>query len=105
MGFDYDVLYVYEIQLEGSMKRKGLGKFIMKVLELIMMKAEMIKIMLTVFQHNSQAVSFFKEGLGYSVDETSPLDTIEEQFDYEILSRVNQREQKRREDQENEVDK
>ena len=31
MDHDDDVLYCYEIQLEESVRRKGLGKFIMKV--------------------------------------------------------------------------
>jgi N-alpha-acetyltransferase 40 len=52
MDFDDDVLYCYEIQLESALMRKGLGKFMMKVLELLMIKAELKKIMLTVFKHN-----------------------------------------------------
>merc|ERR1719430_1485408 len=97
MDFDDDVLYCYEIQLEESCRGKGLGKFMMKVLELLTIQAGLLKTMLTVFKHNSKASTFFKEGLKYSVDETSPLDTIQEQFDYEILSRVNQKELKARE--------
>ena len=31
MDHDDDVLYCYEIQLEESVRRKGLGKFMMKV--------------------------------------------------------------------------
>ena len=31
MDYDDEVLYVYEIQLEHSVKRKGLGKFMMQV--------------------------------------------------------------------------
>jgi len=89
MDFDEDVLYCYEIQLEPSFRRKGLGKLMMKILELLMLKAEMVKIMLTVFKHNPDACLFFKNCLKYSVDETSPYNTIHEQFDYEILSRYN----------------
>ncbi len=33
------------------------------------------------------AVQFFKESLQYSIDETCPINTVYEQFDYEILSR------------------
>jgi len=96
MDHEEDALYVYEIQLEDTHRRKGLGKFMMKVLELLMMKAEMMKIMLTVFKHNEAASTFFKSGLGYSVDETSPVATPQREVDYEILSRVNQRELKKR---------
>ncbi len=52
MDFDDDVLYCYEIQLERDLMRQGLGRFMMKVLELLMIKAELKKIMLTVFKHN-----------------------------------------------------
>ena len=31
MDYDDEVLYVYEIQLEDCVKRKGLGKFMMQV--------------------------------------------------------------------------
>merc|ERR1719337_747151 len=61
MDHDDDVLYCYEIQLEESVRRKGLGKFMMKVLELMMMKSGLLKTMLTVFKHNTKASTFFKE--------------------------------------------
>jgi len=103
MDHDDDVLYCYEIQLEESVRRKGLGKFMMKVLELMMMKNDLLKIMLTVFKHNDVASKFFKEVLKYEIDETCPYDTVYEQFDYEILSRFNLKEKKKREDKENAV--
>merc|ERR1719430_473311 len=103
MDFDDDVLYCYEIQLEKNLRGKGLGKFMMKVLELLMMKAGLLKVMLTVFKHNPKAVTFFKEVLNYSIDETSPEDSVEEQFDYEILSRPNVKEVKRRQEEDEEA--
>merc|ERR1712203_562104 len=90
MDHDDDVLYSYEIQLEECVRRKGLGKFMMKVLEL--------KMMLTVFKHNDVATKFFKDVLKYEVDETCPYDTVYEQFDYEILSRFNAKEKKVRDE-------
>lgn len=105
MDHDDDVLYCYEIQLEESVRRKGLGKFMMKVLELMMMKSDLLKIMLTVFKHNDVASKFFKEVLKYEIDETCPYDTVYEQFDYEILSRFNMKEKKKREDKENAVER
>ena len=74
----------------------------MKVLELQMIKCDLLKIMLTVFKHNEGASKFFKDVLKYEIDETCPYDTVYEQFDYEILSRSNQREKKRREEREEE---
>ena len=67
MDHDDDVLYCYEIQLEDSVRRKGLGKFMMKVLELMMIKSDLLKIMCTVFKHNEVASKFFKETLKYEV--------------------------------------
>merc|ERR1719190_145448 len=105
MDHDDDVLYCYEIQLEESVRRKGLGKFMMKVLELLMMKNDLLKIMLTVFKHNDVASKFFKEVLKFEIDETCPYDTVYEQFDYEILSRFNLKEKKKREDKENAMER
>ena len=73
----------------------------MKVLELMMMKSELLKIMLTVFKHNDIASKFFKDVLKYEIDETCPYDTVYEQFDYEILSRFNLKEKKSRDEKEN----
>ena len=35
MDYDDEVLYVYEIQIDPSFQRKGLGRFMMQVLELL----------------------------------------------------------------------
>ena len=59
----------------------------MKVLELMMMKNGLLKIMLTVLKHNEVASKFFKDVLKYEIDETCPYDSVYEQFDYGILSR------------------
>ena len=48
------------VQLEECARRKGLGKFMMMVLELLSHKADMRKIMLTCFKHNPLAYKFFK---------------------------------------------
>ena len=38
MDYDDEVLYVYEIQIDPSFQRKGLGRFMMQVLELLGMR-------------------------------------------------------------------
>ncbi|CAH3024068.1 unnamed protein product [Porites evermanni] len=52
--FDLDegdeVLYCYEIQLESNVRGKGLGKFLMQILEMMAHRAQMKKVMLTVFK-------------------------------------------------------
>ncbi|CAH1957097.1 unnamed protein product [Acanthoscelides obtectus] len=93
--FDMDegleVLYCYELQLDSLIQRKGLGKFMMQILELVAFKNNMKKVILTVLKNN-QYSNFFKN-IGYVVDETSPEDDPEEDeyYPYEILSKVNKR--------------
>ena len=105
--------YSYELQLEVECRKKGLGRFMLQILELMSFTANLKKVVLTVFVHNLNAVGFFKSlgyvvinhhsifefkifsffvnlsdfTIRYSVDETSPESTLEEQFDYEILSK------------------
>lgn len=85
---DQEVLYCYEIQLSDSVKRKGLGKFLMQILELLAYKTDMPKVMLTTFKHNDVGVKFFREALKFEVDEISPDDPVyEEGYSYWILSK------------------
>jgi len=97
MDYDDEVLYVYEIQIDPSFQRKGLGRFMMQVLELLGFKADMRKIMLTAFKHNHDASKFFKKMMKYEIDETNPVDHVDEmaagikEYDYEILSKFNKR--------------
>jgi len=99
MDYDDEVLYVYEIQIDQAYQRKGLGKFMMQVLEMLAFKADMRKIMLTVLKHNESATKFFKSQLKFEIDETNPAEDVQwnekysdiEQVDYEILSKFNKR--------------
>ncbi|XP_063921638.1 N-alpha-acetyltransferase 40 [Zophobas morio] len=89
--FDIDegleVLYCYELQLEPAVQRKGLGKFMMQILELVAFKNNMKKVVLTILKNNHYS-KFFR-ALNYVVDESSPVDHHEETLPYEILSKVN----------------
>ncbi|RXN21671.1 N-alpha-acetyltransferase 40 isoform X1 [Labeo rohita] len=58
-----EVLYCYEVQLESKVRRKGLGKFLIQILQLIANSTQMKKVMLTVFKHNHGAYQFFREAL------------------------------------------
>ena len=91
MDHEDEVLYVYEIQLEESARRKGLGKFMMMVLELLSHKADMRKIMLTCFRHNLAARNFFKRAMKYERDEALYEDDVRGQADYEILCKLNKK--------------
>jgi len=84
MDYGREVLYCYEIQLETSVRRLGLGKHIMKTLEAIAGASKLPLVVLTVFKHNPDAIEFFRN-LGYSIDETCPED--DEEKDYVIMSK------------------
>jgi len=104
MDYDDDVVYCYEIQVSKGVRRKGLGKFMLKVLELLMIKANFIKIMATIFKNDKPEYTFFKTALKFDTDETSPVDDVFETFQYEIVSRFNLkkvREMEEEEDKEN----
>lgn len=88
MDFGLDVLYVYEIHLIEEVRRKGLGKFMSQLLELVAFKHNFKKVILTVFKHNPETLEFYRS-LKYTMDETSPEDDYEEQFCYFILSKPN----------------
>nr|CAG4641399.1 EOG090X0MNC [Eulimnadia texana] len=87
MDFDDAVLYCYELHLEEECRRKGLGKFMLQILELMAFKAELRKVILTVFLHNKDALNFFRS-MGYEHDETNVDDP---DCDYLILSKRNKR--------------
>ncbi|ELT91870.1 hypothetical protein CAPTEDRAFT_94915, partial [Capitella teleta] len=63
MDNDDHVVYCYEVQLIKSYRRKGLGKFLMQILELLAHKNGMCKVMLTAFKHNQNAQDFFMKKL------------------------------------------
>lgn len=66
------VLYVYELQLEPSVQGKGLGKFLMQLIELIARKNRMGAVVLTVQKANFLAMSFYISKLRYNVSTISP---------------------------------
>lgn len=66
------VLYVYELQLEPHVQRKGLGKFIMQLIELIAHKNQMGAVVLTVQKENFFAMNFYMSKLRYMVSAISP---------------------------------
>lgn len=88
MDYDDEVLYCYELQIEEHAQRKGLGGFMLGVLEALTSHYDMKKTMLTVFKHNHAGNKFFRKH-GYKLDETSLEDTEDETFCYEILSKYN----------------
>uniref|UniRef100_A0A8D2QT73 N-alpha-acetyltransferase 40 n=1 Tax=Zosterops lateralis melanops TaxID=1220523 RepID=A0A8D2QT73_ZOSLA len=84
-----EVLYCYEVQLESRVRRRGLGKFLLQILQLVANSTQMKKVMLTVFKHNHGALQFFREALQFEVDATSPSVSgcCGDDSSYEILSR------------------
>jgi len=83
IDFDKPVVYCYEIQLANEIQGKGLGKFMMKILQLFAIKYHMQKVVATVLYKNERSLNFFKDKLGYVVDSSSPFDEC-----YCILSKA-----------------
>lgn len=72
------------MQIEKSSQRKGLGKFMMSLLEQCAKSWEMEKVVLTVLKNNPDAKTFFNN-VGFQLDDSSP--GSYEHKDYEILSK------------------
>eukprot|EP00268_Persea_americana_P004712 TRINITY_DN11525_c0_g1_i10.p1 TRINITY_DN11525_c0_g1~~TRINITY_DN11525_c0_g1_i10.p1 ORF type:complete len:258 (-),score=59.80 TRINITY_DN11525_c0_g1_i10:58-831(-) len=66
------VVYVYELQLEPCVQGKGLGKFLMQLIELIARKNHMGAVMLTVQKRNVLAMRFYTSKLRYTISTISP---------------------------------
>ncbi|CAL0323911.1 unnamed protein product [Lupinus luteus] len=69
---DVPVLYVYELQLEPCVQGKGLGKFLMQLIELIARKNSMGAVVLTVQKANLLAMNFYISKLRYTISSISP---------------------------------
>ncbi|XP_034711987.1 N-alpha-acetyltransferase 40 isoform X2 [Vitis riparia] len=69
---DLPVVYVYELQLEPSVQGKGLGRFLMQLIELIACKNSMGAVVLTVQKANFSAMNFYIGKLRYTIASISP---------------------------------
>jgi len=74
IDFDQPVVYCYEIQLISEAQRKGLGMFMMQILQLFAIKYRMHKVVVTVLESNVASMNFFTKKLGYVTDDSSPYD-------------------------------
>ncbi|KAJ4768716.1 N-alpha-acetyltransferase 40 [Rhynchospora pubera] len=88
---DVPVAYVYELQLESCAKGKGLGKFLMQLVELIARKNKMGAVVLTVQKANEFAMNFYTNKLRYVISSISPSRVdplIGAEKSYEILCKT-----------------
>ncbi|KAL7614404.1 hypothetical protein Lser_V15G05235 [Lactuca serriola] len=88
------VVYVYELQLESAYQGKGLGKFLMLLIELIARKNGMGAVVLTVQKKNYSAIKFYLNKLRYNISAISPSKVYQlngvfgEEKSYEILCKA-----------------
>lgn len=85
------VLYVYELQLEPRVQGKGLGNFVMQLIELIACENHMSAVVLTVQKENLLAMNFYTSKLRYTISSISPSKVnqlIGLEKSYEILCKV-----------------
>lgn len=87
MDYDSEILYCYELHVESEMRKLGIGKYLMQILEELCECLELEKVMLTCSKYNTNGLRFFKETLGYERDETD-LNDEDPSVDYEILSKT-----------------
>ncbi|TDH73526.1 hypothetical protein CCR75_007658 [Bremia lactucae] len=80
------VLNHFEMQQAAITQRQGLGTFLMQLLLLVARKHGMELVVLTVFKKNTGAMRFYRERMGFEIDETSPCASGDDSLDYEILS-------------------
>ncbi|KAI1294510.1 N-alpha-acetyltransferase 40, partial [Mortierella claussenii] len=89
---DAQVAYCFELQVMPEYQRRGIGAYLICLLELIGKSAQMEKVMLTVFKANKNAIKFYIDQLQYNYDEISPCVCLTRgrasRFDYEILSKA-----------------
>lgn len=88
----HEVVYCYEVHMMPSLQGKGLGRYLVDIMEQVGAEAGMEKAMLTVFLRNEGALKFY-ERLGYAEDEYSPeprrlRNGIVKMPDYVILSKA-----------------
>lgn len=76
--------FSYEMQVEQSHQRKGLGAYMLNLLEQTASLWHMEYTILTVLKNNPEAMKFY-ERLGFAVDESSP--EASEKAPYQILSK------------------
>ncbi|RZB92446.1 N-alpha-acetyltransferase 40 isoform F [Glycine soja] len=102
------VLYVYELQLEPRVQGKGVGKFLMQLVELMAQKSRMSAVMLTVQKANVVAMDFYINKLRYIISAMSPSRVnpmMQLEKSYEILCKAFNDEAKTiLEDREDELD-
>lgn len=84
------VLYIYEVHLTEAARGKGVGGFLMRVIQEVAKEAGVEKLMLTCFLSNVNALSFYRK-LGFEVDVCSPEDRKTRnkvvKVDYVIMSK------------------
>jgi ribosomal protein S18 acetylase RimI-like enzyme len=85
----HPVCYLYELQVNSNYQKRGIGKYLMQLTELIAWKFHLTKVVLTVFKYNTSACHLYRESLKYAIDEDDPND--EEAVDYWILSKKNKK--------------
>lgn len=81
------VVYVYEVVVAPCVRRMGLARALLELLERICTCAGVLRIVLTVFDSNVGAIRLYKECLGYTNDESCPSKYGVVDAKYQILTK------------------
>ncbi|GAA5956125.1 hypothetical protein JCM8115_004418 [Rhodotorula mucilaginosa] len=82
-----DVAYCYELQIESSHQKQGVGRVLMDALERLARAYKMDKTMLTAFKNNTDAIAFYRR-IGFATDDVDPSEYGIDDVDYIILSKL-----------------
>lgn len=82
-----DVAYCYELQIESSHQKQGVGRVLMDALERLGRAYKMDKTMLTAFKNNTDAIAFYRR-IGFATDDVDPSEYGIDDVDYIILSKL-----------------
>ena len=79
---DVRVCYIYELQVESAYHQRGVGAALMKLVEETAAKWRIYKCVLTVLKENEGAVRFYRDKMGYHIDEDDPNSLEEQDVEY-----------------------
>ncbi|KAJ3341155.1 hypothetical protein HDU93_005564 [Gonapodya sp. JEL0774] len=84
------VVYCYELQIDASARKIGLGRYLMSLLDTLALTCGFERVMLTVIKTNKEALAFYKS-IGFTYDLISPSQCLPKhkakKIAHEILTR------------------
>ena len=84
---EFELLYVYELQAAPAARRRGIGRRLMQLAELLARRCGVQWVMLTVLKHNAGARDFYARKMGYTASEEHPI-CADRSMSHEVLGKA-----------------